>query len=158
MKAVKSGMIEVRNLLALYVVIIMLPIAVGIFTYCANFKFDFQEINDEIALYKLRKTYLLSYNQEINNDSIVFMYNDKYFELSNSNNHLILKPGSQIYLEDIDRISFFEENGCIMLEYQRGNKTYEKVIGSKERLHIDDFSCDDDSVPELDDSVLVSSE
>lgn len=158
MKVVKSGMIEVRNMIALYVVMIMLPIAIGIFTYCSNFKFDYKEIDDEITLYKLRKTYLLSYNQEIYDDYIVFMYDDKYFELSNTNNHLILKPGSQIYLEDIDSARFYEDNNCIMIEYQRGNKTYEKVIGSKERLYIDDFSCSDDSQPESDDSVLLSSE
>lgn len=158
MKHAKSGMIEVRNLIAIYIVLIMLPIAVSIFSFCASFDFNYEEINDEVALYKLRKIYLISYEQEVSDDCVYFEYNNKNYELSLINNHLILRPGTQIFLEDIDSIHFYEEDDCLKIEYQRGKDLYEKVIGPKERLHFDDFSCDNDVLPELDDSVLVSSE
>lgn len=157
-KHVKSGIIEIRNLIALYVVLIMLPLALCIFIFCANFDFDYKTINDEIALYKLRKIYLLSYNQEIAKDHLSFQYDDRYFTLELINNHLVLKPGTQIFLEDVDDLYFENDDSCIQVVYTRKGKRYEKVISQKEGLYIDDFSCVDDVVLEPDDGDGLSLE
>lgn len=136
----------------------MLPISLTIFKYCSNLKFDYQEINDEVALYKLRKIYLISYEQDVEDYCLYFTYGDTDYHLSLVNNRLILQPGTQIFLEDIDSIFFYEEDNCIKLTYQRGNKMYEKIIGPQERIHIDDFSSSDDVEYESFDSLLLSSE
>ena len=56
------------------------------------------------------------------------------------NGRLILQPGTQIYLNDIDMLYFYERNNCICIHYERQNKSYDKVLASAERFHLDSFS------------------
>ena len=59
------------------------------------------------------------------------------------NNKLIMQPGTQIYLNDINDLSFQTKHGCIYVIYERDNKKYERVISKQEGIYIDNFSdCD----------------
>jgi len=143
-----KGSIELSTLLALMIALMMLPIALSIFKFSANYEYDYQEIEDEIVLYKLRKVYLLSYDQEIKSEEISFVYDNKTWNLSYINGHLLLKPGSLIYLDNIEYAEFYEYGDLLYVHYKRGDKEYEKVIGKKERLYRDDFLIDDDLIDE----------
>lgn len=121
----------------------MLPICIEAFTFTSNIKFNYNEINDEIALAQLREQMLIAYDMYVTSDQINFIYKNKDFKLSLVNGKLILQPGTQIYLADIDDLRFETRNGCVYVIYERNNKTYERVICQEERLYIDDFSaCD----------------
>lgn len=130
----------IRNLIGLIIITTMLPICALTFKYAGDINFDYNEINDEIALMQLRELMLISYDVYINNDSVDFIYKNKQFKLSNVNDKLILQPGTQIFLNDIDDLYFDERNSCIYVCYKRKNKNYERIIGSAEGIYIDDFS------------------
>ena len=133
----------IRNLIGLIITITMLPICIEAFTFTSNIKFNYSEINDEIALAQLREQMLIAYDMYVTSDQINFIYKNKDFKLSLVNGKLILQPGTQIYLADIDDLRFETRNGCVYVIYERNNKTYERVICQEERLYIDDFSaCD----------------
>lgn len=133
----------IRNLIGLIITITMLPICIEAFTFTSNIKFNYNEINDEIALAQLREQMLIAYDMYVTSDQINFIYKNKDFKLSLVNGKLILQPGTQIYLADIDDLRFETRNGCVYVIYERNNKTYERVICQEERLYIDDFSaCD----------------
>lgn len=133
----------IRNLLALAISIIILPICLLAYTYVSDISFDYNRINDEISLCQLREILLIGYDINVNNDQIVFRYKNKENRLSLVNNKLILQPGTQIFLNDIDDIYFYKENGCVKIRYYRNNKYNERIICSEKRFYIDDFSdCD----------------
>ena len=133
----------IRNLIGLIIIITMLPICTQAFMYVSNITFNYNEINDEIALMQLREQLLIAYDMDFSDYELNFLYKNKNFKLSKVNNKLLLQPGSQIYLNDIDELRFVNKNGCIYVEYQRQGKEYEKVICKQEGLYIDDFSsCD----------------
>ena len=133
----------IRNLIGLIIIITMLPICTHAFMYVSNITFNYNEINDEIALMQLREQLLIAYDMDFSDYELNFLYKNKNFKLSKVNNKLLLQPGSQIYLNDIDELRFVNKNGCIYVEYQRQGKEYEKVICKQEGLYIDDFSsCD----------------
>lgn len=133
----------IRNLIGLIITITMLPICIEAFTFTSNIKFNYNEINDELALAQLREQMLIAYDMYVSSDQIDFTYKNKGFKLSLVNNKLILQPGAQIYLADIDDLRFETRNGCVYVIYERNDKTYERVICQQERLYIDDFSaCD----------------
>lgn len=133
----------IRNLIGLIITITMLPICLEAFTFTSNIKFNYNEINDEIALAQLREQMLIAYDMYVTSDQIDFIYKNKDFKLSLVNGKLILQPGTQIYLADIDDLRFETRNGCVYVIYERNNKTYERVICQEGRLYIDDFSaCD----------------
>jgi len=92
----------------------------------------------------LRKILMLSYDLENNGDSLSFIYKNDDYELYQTNNRLILKPGTQIILNDIDSAEFINKNGCIYLIYETNGKTYERNIGKEEGIRLSDFSFNDD--------------
>ena len=138
----------IRNLLALAVSTAMLPICMLAFRFTVDLPFDYDEICDELALSQLRETLLIAYDLQINDSSLDFICRNKDFSLSLVNGKMLLQPGTQIYLNDIDDLYFFSRNGCIYVAYERKGKTYERVLGSQKGIYIDEFSdCDvrDDS-------------
>ncbi len=133
----------IRTLLGLIITCTMLPITVQAFRFTSNIKFEYNEINDEIALMQLREILLIAYDMNIYSDELNFRYKNKDFSLSLVNNKLLLQPGTQIFLNDVDNIVFKTKNDFIYIEYERNNETYERLIGKQEGLYIDDFSnCD----------------
>lgn len=132
-----------RNLLGLMISSIMLPICISCFTFVSNFEFDYKSINDEIAINQLRETLLIAYDMEVHNDELNFIYKNKDFVLSLVNEKLILQPGTQIYLMDIDDVYFYERNNCVYVRYFRGDKEFEKVLCKQNGIHLEQFSsCD----------------
>ena len=133
----------IRNLIGLLITITMLPICLEAFVFTSNIPFDYTEINDELAMSQLREQMLIAYDVSVSSGEIDFVYKNKDFRLSLVNNKLLLQPGTQIYLDNIDYLYFEEKNGCIYAIYGRDNKEYERIIGKQEWLYIDDFSdCD----------------
>lgn len=133
----------IRNIIGLIITITLLPICIQAFIYTSNISFEYNEINDEISLSQLREQLLIAYDMDVSGDSISFIYKNKHFTLSLVNNKLLLQPGTQIYLNNVDNLYFDIKNNCIYVCYERKNKQYERIIGKQEWFYIDDFSaCD----------------
>ena len=133
----------IRNILGLIITITLLPICIQAFIYTSNISFDYNEVNDELALFQLREQLLIAYDMKVNTDEMNFVYKNKDYKLSLVNEKLILQPGTQIYLNDVDDLFFENRNGCIYVCYTRKNKQYERIICKQEGIYIDDFSsCD----------------
>ena len=138
-------MMNIRNLVALYITIIMLPLCITVLAFCGNMRFNYDDVSEEIVLNELRETLLFSYDMEVSDYSLSFTYKEKGYELSLVNDKLLLQPGTQIIVYGVDDISFYVDNGCVYLRYSKEGKDYEKVLCKEERLYIDDFShCDDE--------------
>ena len=133
----------IRNLIGLIITLTMLPICIEAFMFTSKIPLDYNEINDEIALQQLREQLLISYDMDISSDRLDFIYKNKNFSLSLVNKKLLLQPGTQMYLNDVDDLYFDTRDGCIYVCYKKGNKQFERVLCKQERFYIDDFSdCD----------------
>lgn len=130
----------IRNLIGLIITITMLPICIEAFRYVSDINFEYNEISDELALAQLREQMLITYDLYNSNDEIDFIYKNKNYKLSQVNNKLILQPGTQIYLNDIDDLHFENRGNIIYVVYTRKNKEFERAICKKEGLYIDNFS------------------
>ncbi len=92
-----------------------------------------ESIQDEIALQQLRRILMLSYDLECRNDTLYFQYQGRDCQLVLRNHRMILQPGTQIFLNDIDALSFGMEQEVIYVYYQRGNETYQAAAAYSER-------------------------
>jgi len=140
----RKGFVSTRALVAIYIILLLLPLAYSAFAFIGNNKFNYNEVSNEIAMTDLRKILMLSYDLDNNGDSLSFIYKGDNYELYQTNNKLILKPGTQIILNDIDNAEFTNKNGCIYLIYETNGKTYERNIGKEKGIRLADFSFDDD--------------
>lgn len=133
----------IRNLTGLLIIVSMLPICTMAFKYTSNIPFEYNEVSDELALAELRELLLITYDMDVSYDSLNFIYQNKNYSLSMVNNKLLLQPGTQIYLNDIDDLHFEIRGNAIYVMYQRKNKNYERAIGSSTGIYLDRFSdCD----------------
>lgn len=133
----------IRNLLGLLIIVSILPICMMGFRFVADIPFEYNEISDEMALSELRELLLISYDMEVSYSSLNFTYQNKNFSLSVVNNKLILQPGTQIFLNDIDDAHFETRGKTVYVIYERKNKTYERTICSSTGIYLDNFSdCD----------------
>lgn len=135
----------VRNLIALLITLTILPLAVSVFTFVGNHEFNYDLVNNEMALMDLRRVMLLAYDIEVSDYELNFIYHNDDYTLRYVNNKLILQPGTQIYLNGIDDVSFYKENNSIYVNYTDENgKEYKRNIGKEKGIHIDEFLDNDD--------------
>ena len=133
----------IRNMAGLLIILSLLPIAMTAFRFTADIPFSYTEVFDELSLMQLRQSLLISYDLSYTENELSFVLHNKDFTLSQVNDKLILQPGTQIYLSDIDALHFERKNGVIYVSYEKDNKRYERVIAAAEGFYLDDFSdCD----------------
>ena len=140
----RRGFIELRTIIALIVTICLLPIVVNIISACSNLKFEYDYINDEISLYQLRRILLISYDLKNNGSSLEFIYHNNDYSLNIINNRLVLQPGYQMFLDNVDYLEFKEEGNAIYIEYEKNNKEYKTPIIKRNGIYLDDFLDTDD--------------
>ena len=144
----KRGFLELRSLVAVMVILSILPIIVSIVTIISSYKIDYDFVNDEISLFQLRRIMLIAYDIENNHDELDFIYHNKDYSLSLVNNRLILQPGYQVFLNNIDYVSFDQNNGLLNLTYGRKGNEKTTCIYKEKGIYIDDFSNTDDELSE----------
>ena len=131
---------QIRNIIALIIVLSILPLSSLAFNYVANIEFEYNEINDELALVQLREYLLISYDIRNNYNSLDFIYKNKDFRLNLVNNKLLMQPGTQIILNDIDEVYFENKGEYIYVIYYRKDKMYERIIASTKGIYLNEFS------------------
>ena len=133
----------IRNLIGLLIIVSMLPLCSMAFSYTSKIPFEYNEISDELALAELREILLIAYDMDVSYGSLDFIYQNKEFTLSMVNEKMLLQPGTQIYLNDIDDLHLENRSNTIYVIYERKNRKYERVIGTTKGIHLDEFSdCD----------------
>ena len=124
----RKGFILSHALLSLLAACLFVPLCADCIRLLAlRKKFD-QQIQDEIALSQLR--HILNAAGSIESDGNSLQFTRKYepAELYLTNRHLILSPGTQIYLEDIDGAEFYYEMHTWMIRYEREGELFEKPL------------------------------
>lgn len=140
----RRGFISINTLVAFIVTLSIIPLAVSVISSVANINISYTEVNDELALLDLRRKLLIVYDVKNNGNSLSFIYDNDDFELSLINNRLVLTPGYQMFLDDIDYIDFVEEENSIYIRYGRKNKEYKTPIIKQKGIYLDEFSDYDD--------------
>lgn len=133
-------MMASRNLIALYITILLLPLTIISFRLVGNIDFKYEDVNDEIALSQLRENLLFIYDLNYSENELSFRYKGDEFYLSQINDKLILHPGSQIYLMSVDDLYFEDVDGYIYVNYERNNKRKRRILCPRQGLYLDDFS------------------
>ena len=133
----------IRNIAGLLIILTLLPIAMCGFSFVSSMPFSYTEVFDELSLHQLRESMLISYDLSFDQNALYFSLHNKDFILSKVNDKLILHPGTQIFLADVDDLHFEKRNGVVYVCYERKGKNYERVIVSARGFYLDDFSdCD----------------
>ncbi|MDD4642549.1 MAG: hypothetical protein PHG99_03495 [Erysipelotrichaceae bacterium] len=93
-----------------------------------QFEYHSSDIQDINGLLQLKQYLNLGSNIEISINEINYDYKDKCFKISLVNDNIIIQPGTNILILNVDSLEFIEEEGYLFIEYQRDNKLYRRKI------------------------------
>ncbi len=114
----RQGSLLIDCLITLLVLVSLLSL-ISDFLRVQRSKLIFDKLQDEVSLSQLRRSMLLAKDFCLSENNLQFRINDEVKELELVNHKLILRPGVQIFLENIDQISFVnEENKWYLLYWQ----------------------------------------
>ena len=89
---------------------------------------DRTPLQDQIALVQLRHYLAVAYDIELQPTMISFQRQHEEMKLRLVNQNLIIQPGTQIFLMDIESAMFYLENDSVILRYVRENQEYEVFL------------------------------
>lgn len=124
----RAGSILVEALLSLLIALTTLPLILScLFIHMKSIRFQ-ENAQDEIAIAQLQHILNTSNKFNVSTNELSFHYHNETYRLYFVNHHLILSPGTQIFLSDIDTIQFFQDNNYIFCRYTRKNIIKESVL------------------------------
>ena len=124
----RKGFALIEVLVAVLTVCICIPIMVSVISLMRTSLKDRTSLQDQIALVQLRRYLAVAYNIELLPSSLTFQRQHEEMRLSVVNQNLIVQPGTQMFLMDIEAALFYLEGDSVMLRYVRDNQEYEVFL------------------------------
>lgn len=115
MKSYKGSLV-MEALLSLWVIILWLSL-LSMSLRLLSFKPNYRYWQDEVSLRQLKRELLLAKDFVIENHQLKYRIGKEEKQLSLIQEKLILQPGTQIFLEQIDSLSFAKEGQRLYLDY-----------------------------------------
>lgn len=124
----RKGFALVEVLVAILTVCICIPILVSVISLMRTSLKDRTSLQDQIALVQLRRYLAVAYDIELLPSSLTFQRQHEEMRLSVVNQNLIVQPGTQMFLMDIEAALFYLEEDSVMLRYVRNHQEYEVFL------------------------------
>ena len=124
----RKGFALVEVLVAVLTVCICIPIMVSVISLMRTSLKDRTSLQDQIALVQLRRYLAVAYDIELLPSSLTFQRQHEEMRLSVVNQNLIVQPGTQMFLMDIEAALFYLEEDSVMLRYVRNHQEYEVFL------------------------------
>ena len=124
----RKGFALVEVLVAILTVCICIPIIVSVISLMRTSLKDRVFLQDQIALIQLRRYLAVAYEIELLPSSLTFQRQHEEMRLSVVNQNLIVQPGTQMFLMNIEAALFYLEEDSVMLRYVRNHQEYEVYL------------------------------
>ena len=123
----KTGFTLIETLIALNVIAISLLLLNSSLTVLNKTDRKMYKSLDEIGINQLRLLLALSKDLKADIDKLTFKYKNEEMKLKQYKDKLILTPGYQVFLGNINSV-YFKTDTCVYLVYIRDGKQNERVL------------------------------
>lgn len=123
-----KGFTLIEMIVALSVVCMVSPMLVNIAQMMIKIPYDNHKVSDDIAIHQLRKIYAEGADYESDDNLFYFTYRDKDATLMLDKNRLVKTPGYEIFMHDVERLRFFEEDDCQYMEWKHRDETTKEAL------------------------------
>lgn len=125
---VSKGFTLLESVFALWIVSFCLVLLVSCMQLMRNIELSNLYAQDDMALYKIRLMLALSKDVEEVNDNLDFSYENTNYTMYLYEDKIILIPGYQVLLQDVDNMYIEVSNNVYYLVYERENKITKRFI------------------------------
>lgn len=124
----RSGYFTYELIFVLWACCMLMPVAFSCMKLLIPLTEFREDIQDEIALCQLRHILIASEDFSVSSQEVHFTYHEEENVLRFVNRHLILSPGTQIFLSDISGIAFNATGDILKVKYFRDDRETERVL------------------------------
>ena len=124
----RRGFALIEILICILTVCICIPITVQVLSIVRSVLKDKTPLQDQIALVQLRHYLAVAYDIKLEPTTISFQRQQEEMRLRLVNQDLIIQPGTQIFLMNIENAMFYLEKDSVILRYVRDNHEYEVFL------------------------------
>ncbi len=124
----KNGMIMTNFLVTLLTFMISINVIFSCMNIISKHNFYEENLQDLIGLSQLSRYLILADEIKIENNCIYFKYLDKDMKVDVVNKNLIIQPGTQFVIVNVDYLNFYIENNLLYIEYKRNKNNFKMVI------------------------------
>ncbi|MEA5018209.1 MAG: prepilin-type N-terminal cleavage/methylation domain-containing protein [Erysipelotrichaceae bacterium] len=115
----KNGFTLIECLFSLILFSFSILLMYQILGYINKTTFYDQDIQDINGVLQIKQHLNLATNLLIDSDQLSYDYKDKQFTINVVNNNLVIQPGTNIILLDIENIEFFDDEGGLYMRLIR---------------------------------------
>lgn len=123
-----DGFTLIETILALFCVMISLVMLTPCIQALKTMSQDFRNNDDRVAVYQLRCMLAQADTFTLENDKLSFFYRGQTTRLEFDRNRLVRRDGYEIFLENIDDVTFYVENSCFHMNWRRGERSHEALL------------------------------
>ena len=120
------GFILKDYLLGLLIVVIMIPLLNAPYRLIDSLKFNDDLLLDIISIEKLKRELLMTEIIEVKKEVLDYLKEGEERKLIFNDHRLYLSPGYQLFLKDVDDLSFSYDDKGVYMTYLKDGK-YEKI-------------------------------
>ena len=120
------GFILKDYLLGLLIVVIMIPLLNAPYRLIDSLKFNDDLLLDIISIEKLKRELLMTESIEVKKEVLDYLKEGEERKLIFNDHRLYLSPGYQLFLKDVDDLSFSYDGKGVYMTYLKDGK-YEKI-------------------------------
>lgn len=120
------GFILKDYLLGLLIVVIMIPLLNAPYRLIDSLKFNDDLLLDIISIEKLKRELLMTEIIEVKKEVLDYLKEGEERKLIFNDHRLYLSPGYQLFLKDVDDLSFSYDGEGVYMTYLKDGK-YEKI-------------------------------
>lgn len=120
------GFILKDYLLGLLIVVIMIPLLNAPYRLIDSLKFNDDLLLDIISIEKLKRELLMTEIIEVKKEVLDYLKEGEERKLIFNDHRLYLSPGYQLFLKDVDDLSFSYDGKVVYMTYLKDGK-YEKI-------------------------------
>jgi len=124
----KMGYTLIECLIALMILCLASSLYFTAIKNVHDLKIDTDRLQDINGIHQLALSLALATDMEVSSDQIAYYYKDESFVISLVNHRLMIQPGTNILLLNIETIEFIQEDEQVILLYTRDDQEMRRVI------------------------------
>lgn len=86
-------------------------------------------VEDHTAIMQLQLLFAQAQRYDIAHQGVKLRYHAEDTSLTLYQDKLVKQPGFEVYMQNIEHLSFYEEGRCIRLTWRRKGKEHDAIIG-----------------------------
>ncbi len=126
-----KGFTLIETLLSLFITMICLLLISSCIQLMNRMELTNESAKDDLSLYNLRLILALSTDVEVEYHCVDFNYQNDMFTLSLNDDTLILQPGYQVFLQNVDGLFFEQSKDDLYITYERDGVHVKRFLYSE---------------------------